>query len=139
MQKKENPRSTELPAWVDVNVLQRNDFTNENGETKHRIVCINPYFQEHPEMVLGKLEIVSGAYGPQLVCKPFADADLGEMLSEAIQNISAQITEYEVEELVETEDHSIRQSRMWQIFRMRYGMGKFITGKTAGCVRWNYL
>lgn len=107
LQKKENPRSTELPAWVDVNVLQRNDFTNENGETKHRIVCINPYFQEHPEMVLGKLEIVSGAYGPQLVCKPFADADLGEMLSEAIQNISAQITEYEVEELVETEDHSI--------------------------------
>ena len=58
-------------------------------------------------MVLGKLEIVSGAYGPQLVCKPFEDADLGEMLSEAIQNISAQITEYEVEELVETEDHSI--------------------------------
>lgn len=107
LQKKENPRSTELPAWVDVNVLQRNDFTNENGETKHRIVCINPYFQEHPEMVLGKLEIVSGAYGPQLVCKPFEDADLGEMLSEAIQNISAQITEYEVEELVETEDHSI--------------------------------
>lgn len=100
LQKKENPRSTELPAWVDVNVLQRNDFTNENGETKHRIVCINPYFQEHPEMVLGKLEIVSGAYGPQLVCKPFEDADLGEMLSEAIQNISAQITEYEVEELV---------------------------------------
>ena len=107
LQKKENTRSTELPAWVDVNVLQRNDFTNENGETKHRIVCINPYFQEHPEMVLGKLEIVSGAYGPQLVCKPFEDADLGEMLSEAIQNISAQITEYEVEELVETEDHSI--------------------------------
>lgn len=107
LQKKENPRSTELPAWVDVNVLQRNDFTNEKGETKHRTVCINPYFQEHPEMVLGKLEIVSGAYGPQLVCKPFEDADLGELLSEAIQNIFAQITEYEVEELVETEDHSI--------------------------------
>ncbi len=107
MQKKENPRSTELPAWVDVNVLQRNEFTNEKGEKKHRIVCINPYFQEHPEMVLGKLEIVSGAYGPQLVCKPFEDADLGELLSEAIPNISAQITEYEVEELVETEDHSI--------------------------------
>lgn len=107
LQKKENPRSTELPAWVDVNVLQRNEFTNEKGETKHRIVCINPYFQEHPEMVLGKLEIVSGAYGPQLVCKPFEDADLGELLSEAIQNISAQIAEYEVEELVETEDHSI--------------------------------
>lgn len=107
LQKKENPRSTEPPAWVDVNVLQRNDFTNEKGETKHRTVCINPYFQEHPEMVLGKLEIVSGAYGPQLVCKQFEDADLGELLSEAIQNISAQITEYEVEELVETEDHSI--------------------------------
>ena len=107
LQKKENPRSTEPPAWVDVNVLQRNDFTNEKGETKHRTVCINPYFQEHPEMVLGKLEIVSGAYGSQLVCKPFEDADLGELLSEAIQNISAQITEYEVEELVETEEHSI--------------------------------
>lgn len=107
LQKKENPRSTELPAWVDVNVLQRNEFTNEKGETKRRIVCINPYFQEHPEMVLGNLEIVPGAYGPQLVCKPFENADLEELLSEAIQNISAQITEYEVEELVETEDHSI--------------------------------
>ena len=31
LQKKENPRSTELPAWVDVNVLQRNEFTNEKG------------------------------------------------------------------------------------------------------------
>ena len=107
LQKKENPRSTELPAWVDVNVLQRNEFMNEKGETKRRIVCINPYFQEHPEMVLGNLEIVPGAYGPQLVCKPFENADLEELLSEAIQNISAQITEYEVEELVETEDHSI--------------------------------
>ena len=80
LQKKENPRSTELPAWVDVNVLQRNEFTNEKGETKRRIVCINPYFQEHPEMVLGNLEIVPGAYGPQLVCKPFENADLEELL-----------------------------------------------------------
>lgn len=107
LQKKETPRSTELPSWVEANVLQRNDFTNENGETRTRTVSINPYFQEHPEMVLGKLEIVSGAYGPQLVCKPFEGADLEALLSGAIQNISAQIKEYEVEELVETEDHSI--------------------------------
>lgn len=107
LQKKETPRSTELPSWVEANVLQRNDFTNENGETRTRTVSINPYFQEHPEMVLGKLEIVSGAYGPQLVCKPFEGADLEALLSGAIQNISAQIKEYEVEELVETEEHSI--------------------------------
>ena len=107
LQKKETPRSAELPSWVEANVLQRNDFTNENGETRTRTVSINPYFQEHPEMVLGKLEIVSGAYGPQLVCKPFEGADLEALLLGAIQNISAQITEYEVEELVETEEHSI--------------------------------
>lgn len=107
LQKKETPRSAELPSWVEANVLQRNDFTNENGETRTRTVSINPYFQEHPEMVLGKLEIVAGAYGPQLVCKPFEGADLEALLSGAIQNISAQITEYEVEELVETEEHSI--------------------------------
>ena len=107
LQKKETPRSTELPSWVEANVLQRNDFTNENGETRTRTVSINPYFQEHPEMVLGKLEIVSGAYGPQLVCKPFEGADLEALLSGVIQNISAQIKEYEVEELVETEEHSI--------------------------------
>lgn len=107
LQKKETPRSTEFPSWVEANVLQRNDFTNENGETRTRTVSINPYFQEHPEMVLGKLEIVSGAYGPQLVCKPFEGADLEALLSGAIQNISAQIKEYEVEELVETEEHSI--------------------------------
>ena len=27
------------------------------------MVSINPYFQQHPEMVLGEQEIVSGPYG----------------------------------------------------------------------------
>ena len=85
-----------------------NDFTNENGETRTRTVSINPYFQEHPEMVLGKsLRLYLEHMEPQLVCKPFEGADLEALLSGAIQNISAQIKEYEVEELVETEEHSI--------------------------------
>ncbi|MFR9195095.1 MAG: helicase, partial [Ruminococcus sp.] len=60
-----------------------------------------------PEMVLGEQEIVSGPYGPQLICKPYPDRDLKELLEQAVENLEAEITDYEVEELVEEEDHSI--------------------------------
>ena len=40
-------------------------------------------------------------------CRSYEDADLSELLSEAVQNLHAQITDYEVEELDEEEDRSI--------------------------------
>ena len=108
-QKRETPRdlNVDLPDWVEVERLYENDHVNEQGESRHRVVSINPYFQQHPEMVLGEQEIVSGPYGPQLVCKPYPDRDLKELLEQAVENLEAEITDYEVEELVEEEDHSI--------------------------------
>ena len=108
-QKRETPRdlNMDLPDWVEVERLYENDHVNEQGESRHRVVSINPYFQQHPEMVLGEQEIVSGPYGPQLVCKPYPDRDLKDLLSQAVENLEAEITDYEVEELVEEEDYSI--------------------------------
>ena len=108
-QKRETPRdlNVDLPDWVEVERLYENDHINEQGESRHRVVSINPYFQQHPEMVLGEQEIVSGPYGPQLVCKPYPDRDLKELLEQAVENLEAEITDYEAEELVEEEDHSI--------------------------------
>ena len=87
--------------------VYENDHVNEQGESRHRVVSINPYFQQYPEMVLGEQEIVSGPYGPQLVCKPYPDRDLKDLLAQAVENLEAEITDYEAEELVEEEDHSI--------------------------------
>ena len=108
-QKRETPRdlSVDLPDWVEVERLYENDHVNEQGESRHRVVSINPYFQQHPEMVLGEQEIVSGPYGPQLICKPYPDRELKELLEQAVENLEAEITDYEVEELVEEEDLSI--------------------------------
>ena len=108
-QKRETPRdvNVDLPDWVEVERLYENDHVNEQGESRHRVVSINPYFQQHPEMVLGEQEIVSGPYGPQLICKPYPDRDLKDLLAQAVENLEAEITDYEVEELVEEEDHSI--------------------------------
>lgn len=108
-QKRETPRdlNVDLPDWVEVERLYENDYVNEQGESRHRVVSINPYFQQHPEMVLGEQEIVSGPYGPQLICKPYPDRDLKELLEQAVENLEAEITDYEVEELVEEEDYSI--------------------------------
>lgn len=108
-QKRETPRdlNVDLPDWVEVEKIYENDHVNEQGESRHRVVSINTYFQQHPEMVLGEQKIVSGPYGPQLICKPYPDRDLKELLEQAVENLEAEITDYEVEELVEEEDHSI--------------------------------
>ena len=67
-QKRETPRdlNVDLPDWVEVEKIYENDHVNEQGESRHRVVSINPYFQQHPEMVLGEQEIVSGPYGHSL-------------------------------------------------------------------------
>lgn len=109
LQKRETPRNleTDLPDWVETDRIYETDHTNEQGENRKRFASINPYFRQHPEMVLGELEIVSGPYGPQLICKPHPDADLKELLAEAVGNLQAEISDYEVGELVEAEEDFI--------------------------------
>ena len=79
--------------WIDVDVIHENDHVNAKGETRHRIVTLNKYYQKHPEMVLGKLNVISGPFGPQLVCEPVLDTSLETLLSNAIQNIHGVYTE----------------------------------------------
>ena len=82
------------PEWVHLNI-------DENG------VKMNAYFVDHPEMVLGEWKTVSGRFGEEDTIVPYENADLAELLEEAISNIHAEIADYEVDEELTEEDHSI--------------------------------
>ena len=82
------------PEWVHLN-------TDENG------VKMNAYFVDHPEMVLGEWKTVSGRFGEEDTVVSYENADLAELLDEAISNIHAEITDYEVDEELTEEDNSI--------------------------------
>ena len=82
------------PDWVQLG-------TNENG------ITMNSYFVEHPEMILGEMKTVSGRFGEEVTCIPFENADLSELLSEAVANVHGEISDYEVEDDLEEEDNSI--------------------------------
>ena len=68
---------------------------------------MNSYFVEHPEMILGEMKTVSGRFGEEVTCVPFENADLSELLSEAVANIHGEISDYEVENELEEENNSI--------------------------------
>ena len=51
--------------------------------------------------------MVSGRFGPEATCEPFDNADLSELLNEAVSNIHGEISEYEVADELEEEDNSI--------------------------------
>ena len=82
------------PDWVHLD-------TDENG------IRMNSYFVQHPEMILGEMKMVSGRFGPEATCEPFENADLLELLNEAVSNIHGEISEYEVADELEEEDNSI--------------------------------
>lgn len=83
------------PEWVHL-------ATDDNG------VKMNSYFVNNPEMILGDMQLISGAHGMEPACIAYDGADLGELLQDAIQNIHAEITEYEIDDLeAEDEDLSI--------------------------------
>ena len=58
-------------------------------------------------MILGEMKMVSGRFGPEATCEPFENADLSELLNEAVSNIHGEISEYEVADELEEEDNSI--------------------------------
>ncbi len=88
-------RMTDIePDWVHLD-------TDENG------IRMNSYFAAHPDMILGDMVMESTAFGMDSACKPYEGAHLSEQLSEAVSNLHAEITEYEVDELEGDEDLSI--------------------------------
>ena len=105
LQKREIPRmpGEPLPEWVETDLLYANTHTNKDGQERRRHVTINRYFQTHPEMVLGDLEIVSGPFGPQLICNAKEGADLSQLLREAMQHIQGTYQEVDLPELGEGE------------------------------------
>ncbi len=101
LQKRDVPltRDEPLPGWVDVDTLEEHTYTRGSGEQAHGFVTMNRYFQAHPEMVLGSLEITSGPFGAQLVCQPIPGADLAQQLHEAVSHIHGEYREAEAPEL----------------------------------------
>ena len=106
LQKREVPRmqGEPLPEWVETDLLRTNTYTDKDGRERHDHVTMNRYFRTHPEMVMGDLDIVTGPFGPQLVCNPREGADLEQQLREAMQHIQGRYTEAELPELGEGED-----------------------------------
>ena len=82
LQKRDRPADIE-PAWVQLG--QTEDGFN-----------INQYFVDHPEMVLGRLEMESTQYGHDLTIAPIEDANLADQLTEAVQHIEGQYTAVEI-------------------------------------------
>lgn len=81
------------PDWVHLDA-------DENG------IRMNSYFVRHPEMVLGEMAMESTQYGMDSVCKPYENADLADLLSEAVSGLHAQIPTHE-QDGPEEEDLSI--------------------------------
>lgn len=83
------------PDWVHL-------ATDANG------IRMNAYFVDNPEMVLGDMQMVSGPHGMESACIAYENAELGDLLRDAIQNIHAEITEFEIDDLeADDEDLSI--------------------------------
>ncbi len=82
------------PDWVHL-------ATNANG------IRMNAYFVDNPEMVLGGMQMVSGPHGMESACIAYENAELGDLLRDAIQNIHAEITELALDDIEAEEDLSI--------------------------------
>ena len=93
LQKRENLTDI-MPDWV---YLDR----DENN------IAMNKYFVDNPEMILGKMEIVSTAYGYDSTCKTEEDTNLEEQLNYAITNIHGELQNNSIENEIEQEDTSI--------------------------------
>lgn len=79
------------PDWVHLN-------TDENG------ITMNSYFVDNPDMIMGEMRLISGPHGPTPACIAYEDRSLAEQLSEAVENIHAEVTEYEFETLADEEE-----------------------------------
>ena len=52
---------------------------------------MNSYFVKHPEMILGKMEMTSGRFGPESTCSPIYNETLETQLNNAIENLNSEI------------------------------------------------
>ncbi|MCI9000660.1 MAG: DEAD/DEAH box helicase family protein [Clostridia bacterium] len=68
-------------------------------------IRMNKYFVDHPEMILGKMEMTSGRFGLTPTCTPY-EIPLENLLDQAIININSEIEDYQID-LEDEEEKSI--------------------------------
>lgn len=96
----------------DIIFLKKRDSIREREEDwihlseDEKGLTYNKYFVDHPEMVLGSMEEVSGRFGNTLACLTRENADLKELLARASEEISRG-ARYEEIELLEDEIRTI--------------------------------
>ena len=97
LQKRDRPIDHE-PDWVQL------------GKTEDGF-AINQYFVDHPEMVLGNLELESTQYGKEeCTVRPIEGAVLADQLAEAVQHIEGQFTAAEVDAPDIAEEETARRT-----------------------------
>lgn len=73
------------PDWVHL--------TEKDG------IVMNQYFSDHPEMVLGKMEMVSGAHGMESTCLPDTSLPLSAQLKNALSHVEGSIEQADFNEI----------------------------------------
>lgn len=73
------------PDWVHL--------TEKDG------IVMNQYFSDHPEMVLGKMEMVSGAHGMESACLPDTSLPLSAQLKNALSHVEGSIEQADFNEI----------------------------------------
>ena len=73
------------PDWVHL--------TEKDG------IVMNQYFADHPEMVLGKMEMVSGAHGMESACLPDTSLPLSAQLKNALSHVEGSIEQADFNEI----------------------------------------
>lgn len=95
---------------TDVIFLQKRDTLRQQDEPWLHLaedangITMNRYFVEHPEMICGRMEIVSGPYGPTSTCQPidpdavdrFGKPLLETQIDTAMQHLTATLTKAEI-------------------------------------------
>ena len=74
------------PDWVHL-------CENEDG------IAMNQYFADHPEMIMGRMEMVNGQFGMEATCTPDTAIPLSKQLEKAISHIEGRIDEVEFDEI----------------------------------------
>lgn len=64
-------------------------------------IAMNSYFAQHPEMIVGKMEMVSGPYGMESTCMPDTTRPFAQKLQEAVSHIDGEIEAVELDELAD--------------------------------------
>ena len=68
---------------------------------------MNSYFVKHPEMILGKMEMTSGRFGPESTCSPIYNETLETQLNDVIKNLDSEIDNIQIDEISDNEEISI--------------------------------